>query len=215
MTLRLQYAVLLTGLSLAALACTGELPPQVIPDTPVRATSAPAPGLSLTVALDHSLLAPGGTLRLSVELKNAGAAPVQIPGGGPCNPALQPTLLDAAGQPVWSEPHPMCAQLMPPAPLSLAPGQSLTDGRCFSLSGQMNGCASLWLAAGTYTVAGSFQGFALPQLLMRIGPHSSTSAPGAQPGGQATAVPAGVVPGGRPAAAPSGGPPARPPQTAT
>jgi hypothetical protein len=218
MTKRLPYAALLTGLGLAALACTGELPPQVIPDAPVRATSAPAPGLSLTAALDHSALSPGGTVRFTVELRNAGTAPVPLPAAGPCPPALQAMLLDAAGQPAWSEPQPMCAMLMPPVPITLPPGQSVTDGRCFALGGQVAGCTTIWLAGGTYTVAGHFQGYVLPQLQMRIAPHRSTTLPGTQPGGQVTAAP-GAVRAFPPATDPSGRPlrvPAQrtePPQT--
>jgi hypothetical protein len=156
---------------LALLACTAEIPAPPLPDTTVRSTSTPASGLLMTASVNHSLLSPGIGARLDVELKNTGSTPARVASGGPCSPALQISVQDGSGRTVWSEPTPMCAAVMPPAPLVLQPGQSLTASRCVGLQVAPQGCSSMELPAGTYRLTGGFHGLGLPTLQVRVSPH--------------------------------------------
>jgi hypothetical protein len=149
----------------------------------------------MTASLDHGLLAPGVAARLEVELKNTGSAPAQIPADDRCNAALQISVRDAGGNIVWSEPRPMCAAVMPIAPLILAPGQAVTGRRCLGLYVAPQGCSSIDLPSGTYQLVGSFHGMAMPSLQFRVAPHATPSGPNSLPGVKATAVPGGQVTG--------------------
>jgi hypothetical protein len=186
---------LLALVGLGLLACTAEIPSPPLPDTPVRATSTPATGLLMTASINHGLLSPGIGATLDVALKNTGSTPARVPAGGLCSPALQISVQDGGGRTVWSEPMPMCAALMPPAPLILQPGQSLTGSRCVGLQVAPQGCSSIELPAGTYQLTGGFHGFGLPPLQLRVSPHLTPSGPNSKPGVRATAVPGGQVTG--------------------
>lgn len=176
----------------AALACSApEVPTQVIPDAPARASSTPGPSLQLTTTMDHTRLAPGVRVAYGVELRNTGSNPVQVTPEGPCNPSLLVDLTDQAGHIVWSQPVPLCAAMLPPGPTyHLTPGQSLKATRCFSLEPTPSSpCSLLDVPAGTYLVTGNFHGHPLPQMQLRVADHQRVNYGAPGPGVKATAVP--------------------------
>jgi hypothetical protein len=109
-------------------------------------------------------------LQLSIELKNTGNAAVAVPAGGPCNPDLQVWIVDTSGQIVWAQPQMMrmCAPLLQPPNVQLAPGQTLTATQCFHVGDRQAQCPVLNLQDGTYRVAGNFHNQPLPQVEFRI-----------------------------------------------
>jgi len=148
-------------------------------DSPVTATSHPASNLSLTVTLNHGRLTPDRPLTVHVDLTNTGAGAVPVPADGGC-PFMVPLrleLVDRAGHVVWSQPVPMiaCPELQQPPTARqlwvLNPGETRMADDCFQLgpSGSPNRyCVTLNLAAGTYRVAGTYYGFALPVTEFRL-----------------------------------------------
>lgn len=150
-------------------------------DNPVTATSHPAQNLRLTVTLSHGRLIPARPLTLHVELTNTGAVAVPLPADGSC-PFMVPLrleLLDTAGHVVWSQPVPMiaCPELQQPPTAGklwlLNPGETRMADACFQLATDLNWspnsqCVALTLAAGTYRVAGTNYGFALPVTEFRL-----------------------------------------------
>jgi hypothetical protein len=136
-------------------------------DQPVQRTSQPAPGLQLTVSLDHSRLSAGVSLHLQVELKNTGAAPVAIPQTF-CIVPLRTAIVDAGGRTVWSQPIPMiaCPAMYPPRQVLLNPGQSLQATMCWAVGpgGASKGCSTVDLTSGSYRVTGTYEGFAFQEL---------------------------------------------------
>jgi len=150
--------------ALVALNLTGAQPG---PDRPVIVTSHPAANLELTVQLNHGRLIPGRALTVQVELTNTGTVPIALQPDGVCTTPLRLELLDASGRVVWSQPVPMiaCPQQQPPTYGKLAllnPGESRPAATCFELAGTPDECVVLDLPSGSYWVAGTYYGFALP-----------------------------------------------------
>lgn len=142
-------------------------------DGPVVVTSHPAANLQLTVTLNHRRLIPGRALTVQVELTNTGTEPVALQPDGVCTTPLRLELRDASGRIVWSQPVPMiaCPQQQPPAYRKLAllnPGETRPAATCFELAGTPDQCVALDLPSGSYWVAGTYYGFALPQAAFRI-----------------------------------------------
>jgi hypothetical protein len=142
-------------------------------DAPVTVTAHPAANLQLTVRLNHGRLIPGRALTVQVELTNTGSVPIILPPDSICTTPLRLELLDASGRVVWSQPVPMiaCPQQQPPAYRKLAllnPGETRPAATCFELAGTPDQCVVLELANGSYWVAGTYYGFALPQAAFRI-----------------------------------------------
>ena len=142
-------------------------------DGPVSVTSHPAANLALTVKLNHGRLIPGRALTVQVELTNTGAEPVALQPDSVCTTPLRLELLDASGRVVWSQPVPMiaCPQQQLPAYRKLAPlnpGETRPAATCFELAGTPDQCVVLGLPNGSYWVAGTYYGLALPQAAFRI-----------------------------------------------
>jgi len=142
-------------------------------DQPVTATGHPASGLLITAALDHSRSARGTVTRLQIVLRNTGTLPVPVPPDGPCNPALLISIQDAAGHTVWATPLRMCAPLLPPTDLVLAPGESVTGGACLQWTnnggwGGASQCLAMAVPAGSYRLTGSFHAQRVPPLDFRV-----------------------------------------------
>jgi hypothetical protein len=134
----------------------------------------PAPGLRLTASLDHSRVTSAGSVVLRVDLKNEGATQLQLPGGDPCNPALQVAMWDAGGQVVWSEPARMCA-VRGDSVTPLPPGGSLTGSQCYNLSTGSQAiappnatCTPVALKPGAHQVGGAFYGKSVPRLELTL-----------------------------------------------
>ncbi len=168
--------ILLAAAAVAFLSASGIVAltrgTSVLSDAPARQVTHPTPDLELTTSLDHSRLAPGTPLHLSVELKNVGASPVYLaPASGCANPALLTAIQDAQGHIVWSQPVPQlgCFPQYPSKPVPLFPGQSLSGSFCWQreLTGS-TGCAFLDLAAGAYRVSGSFYRRPLPESAFQV-----------------------------------------------
>jgi hypothetical protein len=156
--------------ALVALNLTGTQPGT---DSPVTGTSRPAANLELTVTLNHGRLISGRPLTVQVELTNTGTEPVALQPDSICTTPLRLELLDASGRVVWSQPVPMiaCPQQQPPAYRKLAllnPGETRPAATCFELAGTPDQCVVVDLPSGSYWVAGTYYGFALPQAAFRI-----------------------------------------------
>ena len=156
---------------LVALNLTGVEPGT---DNPVLVTSHPAANLTMTVTLNHGRLIAGRPLTVHVELANTGGSTVVLPPDSICVQPLRLELLDASGRVVWSQPVPMIACPLEQQPPSfrkqtfLNPGETRTADACFQLAGTPDRCVVLDLAAGSYWVAGTYYGYALPQAEFRI-----------------------------------------------
>jgi len=156
--------------ALVALNLAGKQPGS---DGAVTVTSHPAANLQLTVRLNHGRLIPGRSLTVQVELANTGTVPVALEPDSVCTTPLRLELLDASGRVVWSQPVPMiaCPQQQPPSYGKLAllnPGETRPAVTCFELAGTPDQCVVLDLSSGSYWVAGTYYGFALPQAAFRI-----------------------------------------------
>jgi hypothetical protein len=136
-----------------------------------RAVVIPSPDLRLTASLDSSILQRGGSVRLTVELRNEGRAPVPVAAAGRCNPALQPIILGAAGNITWAPGLPLCLEFGGGQPLALAAGGALTASRCFTpAAAPVPPCDSLELAPGIYRLGGTFYSMKLPLLPLAVAP---------------------------------------------
>ena len=156
--------------ALVALNLTGTQPGT---DSPVTVNSHPAANLELTVRLNHGRLIPSRLLTVQVELTNTGTGPVALPPDGVCTTPLRLELLDASGRVVWSQPVPMiaCSEQQLPSYRKLAllnPGETRPATSCFELAGTPDQCIVLDLPSGSYWVAGTYYGFAIPQAPFRI-----------------------------------------------
>jgi hypothetical protein len=126
----------------------------------------------LTTFLNDWHLQLGRPIELKAELRNEGAAPVQIPGAERCDPALQLTLWDAQGGVAWAQGLPLCQQFGPnPPTIVLAAGSSISVTRCLALAAdadRFGQCELLGLPSGTYQAGGTFHGMTLPRLEIRL-----------------------------------------------
>lgn len=155
--------------ALVALNLTGAQPAT---DSPVMVSSHPAANLDLTTSLNHGRLIVGRPLMVHLELRNAGTSPVPLPPDDVCMMPLRLELLDSSGGVVWSQPIPMIACPVP-APGSrkqgmLTPGEIRTADACFRLESTPGQCVALELPNGSYRVAGTYYGFAIPRAEFRI-----------------------------------------------
>ncbi len=155
--------------ALVALNLTGTQPAT---DSPVTVSSHLAANLDLTTSLNHGRLIVGRPLTVHLELRNTGTSPVPLPPDELCVMPLRLELRDSSGGVVWSQPIPMIACPVP-APGSgkqgmLHPGEIRTADACFQLDRNPGQCVALELANGSYWVAGTYYGFAIPRAEFRI-----------------------------------------------
>jgi hypothetical protein len=114
-------------------------------------------------------------LELKVELRNEGAAQVQIPGAGRCDPALQVVIWNAHGGVAWAQGLPLCQEYgQEPPPIIIPAGGSISATRCLALAADADRvgdrCSLLDLPSGIYQVGGNFHGMTLPRSVMTLAP---------------------------------------------